>query len=99
MITDVQVWGRVLKEEEMIGYTACTGKGLKGDIASWEEEEWWEVKGKVTSSQMRYFPNGSINFYSVRKSDICSATGVQGGERMLLPPRLSWERGRQLCRR
>ena len=55
-ITDVQVWGRTLKEEEMIDYTACTGKGLRGDIASWEEEEWWQVKGKVTSTQLRYLP-------------------------------------------
>ena len=55
-ITDAQVWGRELEDEEMLDYTSCTGNGLKGDIASWEEEIGWKVEGKVTSTLMRYLP-------------------------------------------
>ena len=34
-----------------------------------------------------------------RKDDICSGRGPGGGQRMLMPARLSWSDGRDLCRR
>ena len=34
-----------------------------------------------------------------RDDDICSGRGPDGGERMLMPARLSWSGGRDLCRR
>ena len=35
----------------------------------------------------------------LRKDDICSATGPEGGERMIFPPRISWWKAGDLCRR
>ena len=40
-----------------------------------------------------YFPCPS------REDDICSGRGPDGGERMLMPARLSWSGGRDFCRR
>ena len=46
LLADVQIFNRMLSEEEGAGYTNCNQK-LTGDIADWETEEDWEVVGDV----------------------------------------------------
>ena len=46
LVTDVQVFNRMLSDEEAIGYTACRQE-LNGDIASWENEHDWEKVGNI----------------------------------------------------
>ena len=59
---------------------------MTGDLASWNDDAWWEYEGDVTSSMMS-------------KSDICSPGGSMEGTLMLMPPKLSWHGGNELCRR
>ena len=46
LLTDVQVFNRVLSEDEAVGYTNCD-KHLSGDIADWENDEDWDIVGSM----------------------------------------------------
>ena len=46
-VADVEVFGRLLEEEEALAYTSCASD-LRGDLASWSEDS-WEVVGNITS--------------------------------------------------
>ena len=46
LVADVEVFGRLLEEEEAEAYTSCAS-GLRGDLASWSGDS-WEVVGNLT---------------------------------------------------
>lgn len=59
---------------------------MSGDLAAWDDDAWWEYEGDVTPSMMS-------------KNDICSPGGSKEGVLMVMPPKLSWHGGNELCRR
>jgi hypothetical protein len=44
LFSDVQIFSRMLSNEEGAGYTNCNQR-LSGDIADWNNEEDWEIVG------------------------------------------------------
>jgi hypothetical protein len=46
LLTDVQVFNRVLSVDEAVGYTNCD-KHLSGDIADWANDDDWETVGPM----------------------------------------------------
>ena len=46
LVTDVQVFSRVLSDKEAFGYMDCSSK-VVGDVASWEKETDFEMVGEI----------------------------------------------------
>ena len=56
-VTDLQIWSRILNEEDIQKWSECNGEE-SGDFFSWEKAEFNFI--------------GDIEAYNLRKSDICS---------------------------
>ena len=77
LVTDVQVFNRMLTEEENMGYTKCSIE-LTGDIASWGNTRDWE---KV----------GDIGVLEVDSKQICSDHGSLLENVMIMPALLNYK--------
>ena len=53
LVTDVQVFTRMLSDQEAIGYTTCTSK-LTGDLGRWDDKTMWETIGDVGETVVDY---------------------------------------------
>ena len=76
LVTDVQVFNRILTEEENLGYTNCNIK-LTGDIASWENDQDWEIVGDV-------------KFVEVDSKRICTSRDLPEEPIMVFPALLNY---------
>ena len=76
LVTDVQIFNRMLSEEEAIGYTECS-KELTGDIAAWKDEQDWEMVGQ-------------IKVVNIDLRTVCSSGGSMEETVMIIPARLSY---------
>ena len=59
---------------------------LKGDIGDWLDRSVWETFGGTSTMEMN-------------KDAVCTIGGITDGILMLFPSRLSWQGGRDMCRR
>ena len=84
-VTDTQVFGRELSDQEMIEMTSCK-KFYTGDIVSWEREQ-WTLKSPLQTS--------AIEFLDLEK-DVCYAPEES---LFLVPHKLSYEESLHMCKK
>ena len=59
---------------------------IEGDIGTWSDTTAWATFGGVSSMMLT-------------SESVCPKAGARKGKLMLLPSRLSWQGGRDMCRR
>ena len=85
IVTDFQMFGRVLSNQEMKDWTNC-GKRIPGDIVNWELEDWFFNKTETENvSEIE-----ELEF----EKDICDVTGKSNH---IFPLKTSIQKALKLC--
>ena len=79
LVSDIQVYSRLLSDEEAYRYMDCS-EVLNGDIAAWKDAQDWKMVGDIRTVQME-------------SEDICSPGGSIEERVMIMPARLNYQGG------